>query len=234
MNQRKPNISRWYALGLAVVLVMGCLVMSVGVTWARYRTETNQSIFYQARKPLTVYLGKMEAADDGGTVFNPAAQQSWEMMDGSLQLDFAVANGTSLESFETDDQRFHIRMLGSLGAWSGDETAAIHLVVPSQTETAEDTNEEANEETTEETQSSPEPSLLKATTVRIEPNTQLWNTFGDGWVFCFLDPGTGEELVWTLEGGALSCLDLAIAIEGGTLTDTSLLQLQILRVPDGT
>lgn len=219
MNQRKPNMTRWYALGLAVVLMVGCLAMSVGVTWARYRTDVNGSVFFQARKPLSVCLGRMEAADDGGAVFTTTGQRSWEMVDGRLQLDFAVANGTSLEAFEAADQRFYIRLLGSLGAWSGEETAAIYLVIPPTEESVEEATETA------------EPTLVKAAAVRIEPNTQLWNTFGDGWAFCFLDEQSGEELVWTLAGGGLSCLDLDLVIDGGTLTDTSLLQLQIVRAP---
>lgn len=232
MNQRKPNMTRWYALGLAVILAVGGLVMSVGVTWARYRTDVNGSIFFQSRKPLAVWLGKMETADDGGAVFTPTGQRSWEQVDGKLQLDFAVANGTSLEVFETADQRFHIRLLGSLGAWSGEETAAIYLVIPPVEIPAEEETETETEETTEQIPAVPaEPTRVKATAVRIEPNTQLWSTFGDGWAFCFLDEQTGEELAWTLEGGGLSCLDLDLVIEGGTLTDTSLLQLQIVRAP---
>lgn len=232
MNRRKPNMTRWYALGLAVILAVGGLVMSVGVTWARYRTDVNGSVFFQARKPLAVWLGKMETADDGGTVFTPTGQRSWEQAEGGLQLDFAVANGTSPEVFETADQRFHIRLMGSLGAWSGEETAAIYLVIPPVEPPAEEETETETEETTEQIPTVPaEPTRVKATAVRIEPNTQLWNTFGDGWAFCFLDEQTGEELVWTLEGGGLSCLDLDLVIEGGTLTDTSLLQLQIVRAP---
>ena len=215
MNQRKPNMTRWYAMGLTALLVVGCLVMAVGVTWARYRTDVMGSTVFQSRKPLAVRLGKMEPMEDGTTLFVPGARQTWERVDGKLRLDFAVANGTSAEVFETRDQRFHIRLVGSIGAWSGDETAAIYLEIPPRAET--------------ET----EPTLVKATAARIEPGTQLWSTFGDGWTFRFLDPRTGRELDWTLEGGGLTCLDLDLVMEGSTLTDTSLLQMQIIRVSDG-
>ena len=229
MNQRKPNKIRWYALALTVLLAVGCLVMSVGVTWARYRTDMSAGIFFQARKPLAVRLGITSVNEDGNIVFVPTDQHSWAQANGKLYLDFAMANGISVEEFEAEDQRFHIRLLGSLGAWSGEETAAITLMIPPALEEArEETDEPTQDGTTGEIPA--EPVAVPTVAGQIQPNTQLWTEFGDGWEFRFLDPQTGKELVWSLEGGKLSCLELELVIEGGTLADTSLLQLQMVRV----
>ena len=226
MNQRKQNMSRWYTLGLAVMLAVGCLVMSVGVSWARYRTETDRLILFQPRAPLHIRLGTMIPGENETTVFAPTDQAVWISYKDRTQLDAVVANGSAADDFEARTQKFHVRLVGTIGTWSGDETAAIRILKPGAT-VEEPAEPEQPTEQTEQTRPAQSP-WAEATVVRIQPETALYHSFGDGWVFCFVDEISGRELTWTLEGGQLSCQELCIVIDNGTLTDTSLLQLQIV------
>lgn len=209
MNQRKQNISSWYSLGIAALLVVFCLVVSTGTTQARYRTEVSESIRFEVRKPVSVYLGTMEYPEDSSDgVFVQNNAGSWEENeDGLLQLDFAISNGTSKSKFEEENQQVYIRLVGSLGIQEEDTPLSLTLTFP-------------NAENPEETEQ------VKATAARIVSGSALHTTFGEGWIFRFEDDD-GRELFWDLKGGELSCIEMALILEDGTLTDASLLQLQI-------
>ena len=209
MKRWKLNISSWYSLGLTALLVISCLVVSTGMAWARYRTEKTESIYFKAREPVSVYLGKVEYGEGNAAEgeFVQTNEGSWELNeDGQLQLRFAVANGTSEAAFEERNQEVYVRIVGSLGIQTVADNISLKLTYP---------NEE-NPDTL---------NVVKATAVRIDPNSTLYSTYGDGWVFTFREEG--EELTWTLEGGELSYIEMDLTVEGGTLADTSLLQLQI-------
>ena len=209
MKRWKLNISSWYSLGLTALLVISCLVVSTGMAWARYRTEETESIYFKAREPVSVYLGKVEYGEGNAAEgkFVQTNEGSWELNEGGqLQLRFAVANGTSEAAFEERNQEVYVRIVGSLGIQTVADNISLKLTYP---------NEE-NPDT---------PNVVKATAVRIDPNSTLYSTYGDGWVFTFREEG--EELTWTLEGGELSYIEMDLTVEGGTLADTSLLQLQI-------
>lgn len=210
MNQRKLNISTWYSLGLAAVLVVFSLLVAIGTTWARYRTEKSEEIYFEPADLVEVCLGKVEYEEG-----NPAAgkfvqsnEGSWELNEeGQLQLKFAVANGTSVTAYERQSQEFYIRLVGSLGIQSEEKKLSLKLTFP-------DADEPEGLKTVE------------ATAIRIVPGSAMYNTFGDGWVFSFMDEEEGE-LTWMLEGGSLSYIEMALTLENGTLADASLLQLQI-------
>lgn len=209
MKRWKLNISSWYSLGLTALLVISCLVVSTGMAWARYRTEETESIYFKAREPVSVYLGKVEYGEGNAAEgeFVQTNEGSWELNeDGQLQLRFAVANGTSEAAFEERNQEVYVRIVGSLGIQTVADTISLKLTYP---------NEEKPDT----------PNVVKATAVRIDPNSTLYSTYGDGWVFTFREEG--EELTWTLEGGELSYIEMDLTVEGGTMADTSLLQLQI-------
>ena len=67
--------------------------------------------------------------------------------------------------------------------------------------------------------------ILRATGTQIQPNSDLANVFGEGYVFRFLDAETGEECILDLEAGreyALNVVGLDSAAE-----QTSLLRVFI-------
>lgn len=207
MIQRKKNISRWALPALLLLMVLGCVIASTGGALARYRAERRESIEFQVRPPEQIALGKMVTAEDGTTTFDSTAQGVWETVDGKQQLTFTIANGTGADNFAGENQRIHLRLIGSLGIWDGSETFTVKLQVPS-------------EEDPEETET------FEATVTRIREGSPMYTTFGDGWVFAFFDE-EGEELGWLLEGGVFDSVTMTLSLEGAALSEAGLLQLQI-------
>lgn len=207
MNRRKQNISRWALPLLLVLLVIGCLAASTGITLARYRAERKEEITFEVRPPEQIYLGQMVTAEDDTVSFDPAAQGAWETVDGKQQLTFTIANGTEEQHFSGQDQQIHLRLIGTLGIWNVSDELKLTLELPS---------EEDPEELV----------TYEATVTRIQEGSPMYATFGDGWVFAFFDE-EGEELTWLLEGGKFDSVTLTVTLEGAALEETGLLQLQI-------
>lgn len=211
MNRRKQNISRWYALGLAAVLVISSLILATGIALARYRTEYKETIKFVTGEPGGIYLG---AVDEETGTFDVTATGNWEQVENTLQLDFSVANGVDQENCAERTQVFHVRLIGSLGIGQDETLPTIKLIDP----TVHDSTKAADEN-----------EGYTAEPIRIVEGSLLHTTFGDGWVYCFLDE-EGEELTWVLEGGEFSCVGLCalIVLDDNTQLDTSFLQLQVL------
>ena len=192
MKQR--NISRWYVLGLTALVVVGCLFLAVGSTWARYRTDYSGNVTIAAGKPVNALVGTW---DDETGKFTESSELLWTEEDGTMNLAFAVSNNSVGE-----DCTVRVRLIVSLGAWSEDFDAKS-VVISDGTE-----------------------SKYTMEPLRIVKNSAMYYTFGDGWMFRFLDED-GEEACWTLEGGKLTCKEFGITIDSSVLTDISLVQLQI-------
>lgn len=209
MKRWKLNISSWYSLGLAAILLVFSLTISTGAAWARYRTEASDGIRFDVKRPVSVCLGRMEYDDASGEKkFVQTEAGSWERNEnGQLQLGFAVANGVSETEFEKQDQQVYFRVIGSLGLQNAGKAISLSMTFP----------QSDDPETFEH---------IQATATRIVAGSPMYATFGGGWMYCFTDE-KGEELTWVLEGGKLSSIEMALTLENGTLTDTSLLQLQI-------
>lgn len=207
MKQRKKNRTLWLAAALLPILLLGCLIASTGGALARYRAERKEIISFEVRPPDQVVLGKMVTAEDETVSFDASAQGVWEIVEGKQQLEFTIANGTAADAFSQENQRIHLRLIGTLGIWNGSEELKLTLEVPS-------------EEDPEETET------YEATVTRIQNGSPMYTTFGDGWVFAFFDE-EGEELSWLLEGGTLNTVTMKLLLEGTAQNDASLLQLQI-------
>lgn len=206
MNRRKLKIFPW-SVGLVFVLMILCLMTAVGSSFARYQTNQSESLLLTARNPVQVYLGTtVTDAETGETVFDSQAVGSWETTIDSSRLAFTVANGTSTQAYTQQDQRFSVRLVGSLGIWDGSVTVDVTLRIPKEAE-----------------QTDPQFDEIQGTGTRIQPETPLYRTYGDGWVFSFLDED-GEEMTWLLEGETFSSVDMTVILEGTELTDPSLLQ----------
>lgn len=210
MGRRKLNMFPWSA-GLAAVMALLCLIGAVGVSYARYRVDWNEGIFYTPRQPAQVYLGQMVTREDGQIQFDSQAVSSWVAVDNKQRLTFSVANGTSAEDFAQLDQQVQLRLVGSLGIWDGQQTVNVTMYVPREAKPGE---------------IPPQLDTFTAQANRILPDSPLYKTFGDGWVFTFLDEA-GEEASWLLEGETLSLVHMSIMIEGVELTDPSLFQLTV-------
>lgn len=212
MNQRKPNSSAWYPLGLGVLLCIAVLVISTGTAFARYRTERIQEVSFAVREPEQVLLGNFhtvtpeEETEDipaGTVVFQPQDILHWENVGGATCLTFVVTNGSSDTDHAQRDQEVQLRLLGTLGLWTGMEPIKMQLTV-------EDT------EQTEE---------LQAVPIQIEAGTALYYTHGSGWVYTF--QGEEGELTWKLPGDQFSAIKMVVTLEGVSPQEAALLQPQI-------
>ena len=205
MKQQKLNR---FLLGLTALLAAGCLVSVVGTAWARYRIDVSKSIFLTPREAGQLYLGQMAAGDDVQTpTFVPESGGRWERQDGQLQLTFAVANGTSEQSYSAVDQDVSICLIASPGVWDGERTVRIKLEIPS-------------------AQTEGQTEQIEAVATPIEEGAPLHRVFGEGWVFRFYN-SAGKEYSWQLPGGMLSAVQITLVMEGEATVDPSLLQLQV-------
>lgn len=210
MNRQKQNRTLWLVSALLPILLLGCLIASAGSALARYRAESKEIIEFEVRPPDQVVLGQMVTAEDGSVSFDPKAQGVWETVEGKQQLEFTIANGTSKDDCSRENQRIRLRLIGSLGIWDGTEEFSVTLQLPPE-EDAED---------------SEKPKTVKATVTRILEDSPMYTTFGDGWVFTFLDEDE-KELSWLLEGGTLNTVTMTLILDGLSGNEASLLQLQI-------
>lgn len=217
MNQRKTNNTLWYSLGLAVLLCIAFLVSTTGTALARYRSEQKVPLTFQVRVPARICLGTMEtrvvAEETEETeamteeIFVPNVKPEWlEVEEDMHQLRLVVANGTSDADFSEKGQRVRLRLFGSLGVWSGSETAKI----------------------TVRTGTEPEILELEGTVTYIDEQSPLYATYGYGWVYTFQIPETEEEYVWILPGGSFRYVDLTVVMDGNAVSDSALLQPQII------
>lgn len=239
MDKRKPNISRWYVLGIAALLMTACLLLGVGTTLARYRTDSQAGILFEPREPVSVTLGRMKMNTETEALeFDSTATIGWETQaDGSALMNFVISN----QAQQDEPLEVRVRLLGSLHAWNGEESTTVgesetttettEPVTPGGTVVLTDCTpleDDGERETTEDgTEQEAQYPSYAAYVMRIPENSALYHSFGDGWVFRFLDD-EGQELTWTLEEGKLSCVELNITINGDVLAGTSLFQLQIV------
>lgn len=213
MNRKKQNMFRCCASGVAAILVTACLVMATGTSFARYRTEYGRQLSFSAQPAPALYLGTMGQT---GT-FDSGTTGAWELEEGVLRLDFAVANAPGGQGTNGPAQRFRVRLNCSADARNGTLPLTIKLMDP----TVHDMTQPAREDVgyVGNASSIPEDSLLR-------------QSFGEGWTYIFTD-SDGQELTWSLEGGVFSCAELALVmvLSEEMSFDPSLLQLQIVGEP---
>lgn len=201
MGRRTWNIR----IGLAVLALLACLITAFGISFARYRADYSQGLGFQTRLPGQICLGTVATADEPqGWSFQPDTQSTWQPRGDGLQLDLAVANGTSRQNYTPETQHFTLRLVGSLGVWDGTDVAELTLRVYEPAPLEHEYRD------------------YQATADRIRKGTPLYRTYGDGWVFSFPE-GEGER-TWTLDGSAFSTVKMTLILEGNELTQPSLLQ----------
>ena len=125
MKQRKL-----YML-LSLLLVIGCLVTAIGITFARYRTQWNGHMGFQAEKVGRLHLGTL----DGSHSFT-AAPAAWSQTENGWQMPFAVANGLSDSDYTRLDQRVQVQLVASQGAWHAGSNETVTLTVGERVYTA--------------------------------------------------------------------------------------------------
>lgn len=209
MNRSKENIFRYCAMGFTAVLIAACVMLVTGTAFARYRTEYAEGISFTAQAAPELHLGQIDP-QSGDFVCTDLT--SWELTDGGLRLDFAVANGQSETELDGIAQSFRVRLIGGAAIQTAETPLTIILA-----ESPDTSGGAIN---------------FVSRVSPIDETSLLHKTFGDGWVYTFSDE-QDEELSWTLEGGTFSRkqLSLVILLDENTKIDPSLLQLQIIGGP---
>lgn len=201
MTGRKPNISAWRLTALTAIVLVGCLLLTVGAAFARYREEVGGETGIQIKKPAQVYLW---SGTDPEAEFVPGAAV-WTEREGNQELMFLVTNTDDSDEIPTYSQEFRLRLVGSLDMWSEDTQAVLRLTY-NQGEEAE---------------------TIIATVRPIEKDTKLYAEYGEGWLFTF-ENNKEQELRWKLDGGKRSTMAMQLVLENSTLADPGLLTVQVL------
>lgn len=157
MNRRKLYISPWVALLLAAVTVLGCILAAVGVAYARYRSDNTFDRIFSVRESGSVFLGRM---DENNTFVQE--QSTWQTVDGTASLSFAISNGTDADNRSQVDQQAAIRVLAGPGTWDNTLTLTVNGI------------------------------RYVAVPTAIREGSALYRTFGEGWILQFLDEAGNE------------------------------------------
>lgn len=128
--------------------------------------------------------------------FTPIPENLTEATNGQ-SLDFLVSNGETREKYSTEDQYVQVRLYASLSLGDGDNLSAVLTVGDS---------------------------AYTAVVRQLDAGSPICESFGEGWVYCFVDEN-GDELRWFLEGGKLSTVEMKLSINARTGLDSSLLRL---------
>lgn len=177
---------------LTLILCIGLLAVSSGITYARYRTERQDNIAVQVGQPEMVLLGNVENG-----VFTSTDSLNWVVEDDVASLQFAVANGASETSYSTRDQVVQLCMIGSLGILKDGMPPELSVTFIPQGENGEE-------------------QTVEATVSSIVEGTALYHSYGSGWLYTFYET-TAEgdrELTWELPGGSLSYIILTVKTDG--------------------
>ena len=200
----KPRYNPMTRLGLAALLILISVVMTVGVAWGRYRTELEPfEYWFATRNQDSIYLwgGKT------GESYDPLPG-SWSVDAVGSTMPFLVSNGISSE-FSAGDVRFTVQVAVTEGILS-DENLGLQLAVIDGVE---------------------EP-VYQGIAAKNTEGTSFYSEFGGGWLYRFYDEN-GTEMQWTLEGGQLSEFVGELHISGTVDPRLySMMQLQVIAVND--
>lgn len=135
---------------------------------------------------------------DGNGVYTSMPEDLTQGQNGQT-LTFLVANGKTTDAFSADDQYAQVRLYGSLGLGAGENLSAVLTV---------------------------DGTDYTAVPRKVDVDSPIHATFGEGWVYCFVD-GSGNELRWLLAGGQHSTKQMQLTVNTQAGLDTSLLRLMV-------
>ena len=232
MNQQKPNSFCRYGICLVVLCLCGCLILSIGATFARYRTEYLVETYkFEAYAPQSYLLhGEVATEEQIAAVGQgnwPEYPDSWTMYDLSTapiiilvegdpggddlvflpnaQLRFAVSNGLSEAQYTGRDQRISLQLVAPLTV---EDPLGLTVVLtgPDLLEPEKQTHYVAVPE-------------------QIEEGSFLYKAYGDGWVYRFYEEDEITQVAFPLAGDGLVYTNFAISVKG--TVPASLLSLEI-------
>ena len=235
MNQQKPHSFRRYGICLAVLCLCGCLILSFGATFARYRTEyLTESYYFEAYAPQSYLLhGEVVTEEQLAVVGEgqwPEYPTSWTMYEPSTapiiilvegedgeddlvfrpdaQLRFSVSNGASAVDYTKRDQMISLQLVAPLTVGDPKQMTVV-LSGPDLLEPEKEAHYTAAPE-------------------EIAAGSYLYETYGDGWVYRFYEEDGRTPVTFPLTGEGLDFINFALSVKGDV--PASLLGLEITGV----
>lgn len=234
MNQQKLHRLRRYGICLVILCLCACVVLSIGVTYARYRTDyLTESYYFTTYMPQSYRLHGEVTDEWKAEVQNgnwPEFATGWTLLENAqtdtgsetgadtgtdaeaeatvqadAELRFSVSNGESGMQYSRRDQAVTIQLVASLTI-------------------------EAPEKLTV-TLTGPDPLYPNkqiqyiAVPQQIQEGSFLYEIYGDGWVYRFYPEDSKEEISFSLAGRRLSYTNFVIGVAGDVAP--SLLSLEI-------
>jgi hypothetical protein len=200
--------AQWNKLGLSMVLLFVGLLLFVGVTWSRYRTQLQADLQYTPHQSSQIYLWG-ERTENGGFSQLP---DTWRVENGTYEVPFTVTNGIAgkdgqADLFASKDLGISVRIAVTDGIRDpGNFSVQLRL-------------------------NDAQGTFYQGVAEKIQEDSPLYSTFGDGWVYTF-HTTEGKEPRWTLNGGSVSSFEATLIYEVQSDTiDYSMMQMQV--VADG-
>ena len=195
-------MKRKYLNLLTLVCLVVCLALSVGVAYGRFQWEFPQMPYlFTPELPDNLFLCGSVSEDwlDHGNL--PELSDQW-MPDGDgVKKEFGVTNGYA-QLVSRQEQIYTVRLAVSLGV---EDPTKLTVTL-----SWRDSQGEIHQETAEP--------------VPIAEGTTLHTSFGDGWVYRFLQDG--QEVKFSLPGGELAYANYAITVAGDV--EPVMLDVQII------
>ena len=182
-----------------------CLVLGVGISYARYRTDlmTISYWFKSSYSDTIVMRGIVTSDSDAKDGIWNLVPDSWQNTQWDIaKLDFSVSNGSSDKAYASRDQLVTIQLVASLNI-QNPENLRISIV------TLDDQGKEV---------------IYDGVPAEIRKGSLLHSLYGDGWVYTFVDE-TENQKDFLLKGNRLSYQNFTVFVEGNV--DATLLSIEL-------
>lgn len=205
MDTNRHKKKRNVILRVIILCLWFCLVLGVGVSYARYRTDlmTISYWFKPGYSDTIMMRGAVTSDQDAKDGIWNVVPDSWEHTQwDSAMLEFSVSNGSSGKAYATRDQLVTIQLVASLNIQSS-ENLQVSLV------TLDDQGNDV---------------IYTGKPTEIKKGSLLHSLYGDGWVYTFVDEDEKQK-DFLLKGSRLSYRNFTIFVEGNV--DASLLSIEL-------
>ena len=232
MNQQKPHSFRRYGICLVSLCLCGCFILSIGVTFARYRTEyLTQPYVFEAYLPQNYQLhGEVTTEEQLAAIGEgqwPDLPLYWTLYDVSnaplivlvegetdeedvlflpdAQMRFSVSNGTSKDNYTKRDQLISFQLVAPLTVEYSGELKVV-LSGPDLLEPEKQAH-------------------YVGVAEPILAGSYLFEAYGEGWVYRFYEEDGRTPVEFPLTGRGLDFSNFAISVKGDV--PASLLSMEI-------